>query len=460
MNVRRRDGEVHPGYRWGPFTARIPLIHTRIEWPELVQGSFITTSIGFALVPILQSAFGLTFNEALAMCFLHALLIYWSPILFGEPFSPGWTTPALPFVLAFSLSTYDTHDARFQAMTAMSLEFALLVGLLGVTGLGKKFIELIPLSVKAGVLLGASLAALNRIFVADWETYLTQPVAMTLALTLCIIVAFSQPFIKLCRQSPWLAAVASYGLLPALIVAAIGGYFAGELEFDIAWGVTGLPFGSLWQKVSPFSIGWPSAEMFVSGLPIVLIAYIATFGDFITGTELVKEAAPARADERIDINSNRSHLALAIRNVLMALTSPFFSTQGFLWTGTQVIILKRWREGRQKMDSIYSGISSFYLLGFPVFFFFLPAITLLTPLMKIALALTLVLTAFGCASIAIRLIERPVQMGVALLTAFSLMTFSMPWVGLLVGLLGAVLLIGLDDVRQEKEEVSSGPLKP
>ncbi len=450
MATKRSHGEVHPGYNWGPFTARIPLIHTRIEWPELLQGSFITTSIGFALVPILQASFGLTFNEALALCFLHAVLIYCSPILFGEPFSPGWTTPALPFVLAYSLSSYQDYDERFQAMTAMSIDFALLVGFLGITGLGKRFINLIPLSVKAGVLLGASLAALNRIFVVDWQSYLAQPVAMTFALGLCVIIAFSNPFSRICTRYRWLAAVASFGLLPALIVAAFAGWLAGELQFDLQWGLTGLPFVSLWQKVSPFYIGWPALEMFIDGLPIVIIAYIATFGDLITGSELTKEAAQHRPDESVQINNNRSHLALAIRNLLMSISSPFFSTQGFLWTGTQVIILKRWREGREKMDSIYSGISSFYLLGFPVFFFVLPAITLLTPLMKIALALTLMLTAFGCASIAIRLVNKPIQMAVAFITAFALATFEMPWVGIFVGLASALLLIGWEDIVTEE----------
>ena len=451
MAIKRIHGEVHPGYHWGPFTARIPLIHTRIEWPEFLQGSVITTSIGFALVPILQASFGLSFNEALAMCFIHAVLIYCSPILFGEPISPGWTTPALPFVLAFSLSTYDSFDERFQAMTAMSIDFALLVGFLGITGLGKRFVELIPLSVKAGVLLGASLAALNRIFIADWESYQSQPVTMTLALGLCIIIAFSNPFSRVCARHRWLASIASFGLLPALVVAAVAGWFAGELHFELEWGLTGLPFVSLWQKVSPFCIGWPALDMFIDGLPIVIIAYIATFGDLITGSELIKDAAATRPDEKVEINNNRSHLALAVRNILMSISSPFFSTQGFLWTGTQVIVLKRWSEGRDKMDSIYSGISSFYLLGFPIFFFVLPAITLLTPRMKIALALTLILTAFGCASIAIRLVSKPIQMGVALLTAFALVTFELPWVGILVGVAGALLLIGWEDIVLENE---------
>lgn len=451
MASERVDGEIQPGYRWGPFTARLPLVHTRIEWPELLQGSFITTSIGFALVPILHSSFGLSFNEALAMCFIHALLIYWSPMLFGEPFSPGWTTPALPFVLTFSLSGYDSFDERFQAMTAMSITFAVLVGFLGITGLGKRFISLIPLSVKAGVLLGASLAALNRIFISDWASFMAQPVTMSVALGLCIMVAFSAPFARTCAKHGWLGRISSLGLLPALVVAAVAGWLAGELEFDLEWGLTGLPFISLWEKVSPFSIGWPEMEMYVDGLPIVIIAYIATFGDLITGTELTRDAAASRPDEKLDINSNRSHMALAIRNFLMAISSPFFATQGFLWTGTQVIILKRWREGRAKMDSIYSGISSFYLLGIPVFFFVLPAITLLTPLMKIALALTLILTAFGCASIAIRLVSQPLQMGVALITAFALATFKLPWVGIAVGIVGALVLIGWQDIVTEGE---------
>ena len=47
MPKQRNQGQVHPGYQWGPFTARIPLIHTRVEWPELVQGSFIIHRQGY-----------------------------------------------------------------------------------------------------------------------------------------------------------------------------------------------------------------------------------------------------------------------------------------------------------------------------------------------------------------------------------------------------------------------------
>ena len=37
-----------PGIRWGPFTARIPFVHTRAAWPELVQNLVVAGAPGLA----------------------------------------------------------------------------------------------------------------------------------------------------------------------------------------------------------------------------------------------------------------------------------------------------------------------------------------------------------------------------------------------------------------------------
>ena len=94
-----------------------------------------------------------------------------------------------------------------------------------------------------------------------------------------------------------------------------------EIVYDIQWGYYGfqwLPFGSVLAKMSPFSIGFPEPAVFIQALPIALMSYVILFGDIITGTEIVKSAEKARPDEQIDINSNRSHLSLAIRNAKLS----------------------------------------------------------------------------------------------------------------------------------------------
>ena len=33
------SGVEQPGIKWGPFTARIPFVHTGVTWPELLHYS-------------------------------------------------------------------------------------------------------------------------------------------------------------------------------------------------------------------------------------------------------------------------------------------------------------------------------------------------------------------------------------------------------------------------------------
>ena len=63
------------GYKWGIFTARVPFLHMRIEVRELVQGLIVSLSTGMALVPLLMSGFGLTFEEAVTISMIHTMLV-------------------------------------------------------------------------------------------------------------------------------------------------------------------------------------------------------------------------------------------------------------------------------------------------------------------------------------------------------------------------------------------------
>lgn len=447
-----RDSTISKGIKWGPFTARLPIVHMRVEWPELAQGLVVAASTGLALAPLLITAFGLTFEEAITISIIHTILIASHVVLFGEPFAPGWITPALPISLIFVLGNYDTPVERFQMMTALSLDLAFLLFFLGITGLGKKLILHIPTAIKAGIILGAAFAAFKRVFVDDFKTIEAMPVSMTLALVTCLIVSFSLPFQKMKLKNKGLAIVASLGLLPGFIVAGIAGVMLGELSFDIQWGIMIPPFGDLMSKVSPFSIGWPPVSYFIEAIPLVLITYTILFGDLLTGIAILKEAEPSRPDDKITLDSSRSHIVIAIRNVVMGLFAPFFPTQGCLWTGVHVVVVQRWKEGRDKMESLIGGISAYYMYGFPVLLLLLPVVTFLKPFMPIALVLTLILTGFACSYVALAMPKGKEERGVMLLTAFFLVFFE-PWVGLVVGILAALLLIGADAFRLKSEKL-------
>jgi hypothetical protein len=445
MLTKRREGDIQPGIKWGPFVLRIPFIHTRFALPEFLQGICVAGATGLALVPIMTSAFGLSFEEAVTMAMLHTMLISAGWLVFGDPLAPGWLTPALPFIFAFVLGSGSTPAEQFQLMTALSLNFAALLIILGITGFGAKLVAWVPNVLKGGIILGAAVAAFLRIFDQnDAASALNAtPIAALAALALCMFMAFSKPFQRQAARIPLLAKIAGLGLLPAFLVAGVIGYFTGEMQFNIQSGLLDVPThaASMWQKASPLVIGWPSAAMFIAALPLAFITYILFFGDVVTADSMLKNSQPMRTDEKLDLNSNRSHMATGIRNAAMAVVAPFFGTQGVLWTGIQVIVLKRWVSGRDKMDSIFDGISAYYVYGFPVLFIVLPIVTLLQPLLPIALAVTLLLTGFACATLALTTVTDTTERGAMVLTAIAFALFD-PWTGLLAGLATILVVVG------------------
>ncbi len=446
-----------PGWHWGPFTFRLPFYHTRLYAPELLQGIFIAAATGLALVPLMVGAFGLTFEEAIAASMIHSILISSALICFGEPYAPGWITPALPLVLAFVLGISDDPTVRFQAMTALSLDFALLMFVLGISGLGKKFVIWLPDTLKAGIILGAAIAALKRVFVDDAERFLfQQPIATALACGVCLIFAFSLPMQRLKEKYLWVAKIAALGLLPGFLIAALVGPLVGEVSYDIQWGILIPPVGAMWEKASPFAIGFPDLNTLLKAMPLAIITYVIMFGDLVTGNEVIREGLSERNDEHIDINPTRSHLSLAIRNALMGLSAPFFPTQGPMWTGVHVIVVQRWKQGKQTMDSLHSGLISYYGMGIPALFFILPLLTGLKPLLGIALSLTLVITGFACAYIAMAIPKTNVSRGAVLMIGAGLAFFE-PWVGLLFGVLTTVLMVGWD---RNAEAIPTEPEDP
>jgi hypothetical protein len=447
-------GAASPGWRWGPFVFRLPFLHSRLHWPEFIQGTLVSTATGLALVPVLSGYFGLGFEEAVAAVLLYSVFLVISLYVFGEPYAPGWTTAALPLAIAYVAAGYPDPASRFQAMTALSLTYAALVFVLGISGLGRVLMRWMPDALKAGILLGAALSAFKQVFVDDAGRFLfAQPITTTLACAVCLICVFSLPLRRLIARYPALGVMAALGLLPGFIVAGVVGPLVGEVSYDVQWGWLMPPVGDAVAKMSPFSIGWPTLDMFLAGIPLVLITYIIQFGDWVTGNEVIREAQPSRPDDPIRIDPTRSHLSLALRNLGAGLIAPFFTTQGSLWTGVHVLVVNRWKQGPHAMRDLHSGLLSYYLMGLPFIYFLLPLLTALKPLLGIALSLTLMLTGFACAYVAMAIPRDNISRGAALLTGAALALFQ-PWIGLLVGIAACVLLVG----REPASPGAPGPI--
>ena len=485
----REYGQAHPGFPWGPFVFRVPVYHTRIEWPELAQGVFVAGATGLALVPLLTTHFGLSFEVAVGVALIQALLVNSAPIVFGEPYAAGWLTPALPLVLAFLIPGGTAHFSipadGFRYMTAVTLEFAVLVLIMGALGVGQRVLDWLPRALKGGIILGASLTAIDHVFVSDGNLFRAQPVSTLVAITICLLLTFSIPLRRWGERHGWLLRLSTLGLLPGFLAAALVGPWVGELArpvsalaawgwvpaawadwaqesfrqevvYQIEWGILWPAWGEILAKVSPWGVGWPTPLMFLETIPLALMAYIIFCSDLITGSEILRSRLASRPDERIEIDFRRSHFSMAIRNSVMALTAPFFPTQGTLWTGVQVLIVERWAQGRNAIDSLYGAISSYYILGVPVLYLVLPWVTLLRPLMPIALSLTLLLTSFACAYVAMGLQRTPVERGAVVLIGMLLTVFG-PWVGLGLALLLTVVLVGKTDPEVQAPNGSSRP---
>lgn len=434
------------GIKWGPFTLRIPFIHMKLLPGEFLQGLVISGATALAAAPV-GMALGLTLNEAIAACFISSVLITSSPIIFGEPLAAGWITPALPLVIGFFM-TKGMFDGSyrietFHYMGAMAIEFTFLVLVLGLTGIGKIIVEKVPNGLKSGIILGAAIAAFYQIFFSDFDRYIgNAPISMISALIICTITTFSEPFKRLAQKNKALSIIGSLGLLPGFIVAALTGYITGELSWNIEWGLAVPAVVDVYTQTSPLVIGFPPLETYLEVLPLVVIGYLLLFGDFVTGIEVIKEGQKQRPDEIINIDINRSHNSVGIRNLLGSIINPFFPTQGALWTGVHVVVVERWKQGKDAMGSLFDGIGSYYLMGIPFLFFVVPFIDMMEPLMIVALGVTLILTGLACAYIAMSLVNKNSEMAIALVTAV-LIAFGgeYMWLGIVIGLILSYVLV-------------------
>lgn len=350
------------------------------------------------------------------------------------------------------MSNYIIGPERTQALIALQFEVGIIFVVFGITGIANKVIHIVPTSIKAGILLGAGVAAIYGEFKTGGR-FGTYPIAVTIGVLVAFYLLFSQKFRNLRKTSKFANALGKYGMLPAVAIAIIVGPLAGELPFpNIQMGsFIKIPdLAGIMGTLSPFSIGFPSAAVFLQAIPMAVMAYIIAFGDFVTSETLIREADEARPDEKVDFNANRSNLISGIRNIIQSLISPYTQLSGPLWAAVTASVSQRYKDGRDAMDSLVGGMGTFRWTSL-LMVAIVPIVSLVQPVLPVALSLTLLVQGYICTRLAMDMCETEMDKGIAGVMGTVIVAKSAAW-GLAVGIILHLLLSSKKTAEVEEIE--------
>ena len=442
---KRKFGEKQPYIPLGPFHFRLPFIHYRFECPDYIQG-LLMCAVCLGVIPILTEYLGMPFEIAITIVILNGFFYLWHAHL-GDPVVPGWITPAIPLLLLW-LKTFPEGIPRLHALIAFELELGIFSLLLGSTGLAKKFVDLVPDALKAGILLGAGIAAVRLVFQPGGRFDL-YPWTITIAIGFAFYILFANHFKTLRNKNKWLKMLSDLGLMPALVLAIIVAPLVKELPWPtIQWGFTIPQFYTLFTEWTPFAarVGWPPLSMYLSAAPLVAAVYIVLFGELIQAEALIDEAREVRhGDEDIHFDANRNNMIVGIRNIGMSMLGPDASMCGPMWAAMQVVECERYKHGPEAMDSLFGGVASFRWGTFTGYFF-MPIVTLVKPILPIALSLTMLVQGYVAVRVGILKARTYNDLGVAGIVAAILITREAA-AAFGVGIVLCFLIYGKDTFR-------------
>ena len=433
MAMKRQHGQEQPYIPLGIFKFRLPFIHYRWEWSECLQAILMcATCLG--AIPILETVLGIPYDVAWSMVIINGFF-YCIHAFFGDPVVPGWITPAIPLVIAF-LETSPIGVERTQTMIALQLVVGMIFLFMGLTGLAQRVIDFVPRSIKAGILLGAGFSAIMGEF-GPTGRFNLYPKTITIGALIAYFLIFSERFKRMKKSSKIWNAIGNFGMLPAIIIAVIIGPLSKELPAPqfVVGSIIKIPeIGRIIELVTPFGpTGFPSVAKFISVIPTAFMVYIIAFGDFVSSDALIGEARKVRTDEKIDFNANRSNLLSGIRNIIQAFISPYVNLCGPLWAAVTASIAERYKQGRESMDSIFSGVGTFRCMTF-ICVALVPVASFVRPTLPAALSLTMLVQGYVCGRIAMDEAQTPMDKGVSTAMAAVLAMKGASW-GLAAGII-------------------------
>lgn len=450
--VRREYGMEQPGIKIGMFVLRLPFIHYRIEKSEFLQALLMcATCLG--AIPVMTEHLGIPFELAWGMVIINGFL-YTIHATWGDPVVPGWITPSIPLTLGY-LATFPMGEERIKAMIALQFLVAVIFIVMGITGIAAKLLGLVPEPIKAGILMGAGFAAVIG-EVAAGKRLDSTPITIGLGVLIAFFLLFSSKFKEMRKKSKFWDIVSSFGMLPAVVLAIIIGPLAGEYVIPKVdfWPLIKIPdFIGIMEVVSPFYIGFPSTDMFIKAIPMAIVIYIIAFGDFVTSEALLNEANEMREDEKIVFEANRSNLLSGIRNLIEAFICVYPTLAGPLWAAVTASVAERYKDGPEKMESIFSGVGTFRWATF-IAVAIVPIAGFVQPILPAALSMTLLVQGYICVKLAIDMTVKDVDKGIAGVMGAVIASRGAA-LGLAVGIILYLLLANKEEAKSIKEEIES-----
>lgn len=435
--LKRADGAEQPSML-GNLKLRLPFIHYKLEIPDILQGAILCV-VPLGITALMTQTLGIPFEIAVAFVIINNFL-YLLHTHFGDPAVAGWITAGIPLYVAF-LAGYPEGDARLLAMIALQLTVAGVFFAMGIFKGADALVKRMPISLKAGILIGAGFSAITNEFSTSGRIW-SMPITILLGAALAFFMLFSKSSAPLRARYSFFRYVAQYGIAVPFIIAYLFGLLIGEVTMPtLEWGLVGIPVGEILQNYSVIGLGMPPLQYFIEALPLALAAYIIAFGDILVIDSLFKSADAVRTDEKLTFSPKRNSIIVGIRNLFHGLFAPFLSLSGPSWTGGQALVINRYMNNpRSAMDSYWGGATSLFW-GMSIALILAPVVSLLKPGLNIGMALTLLIQGYLCGYLAVEMLDKNTNLerGVAVIVGAVLATKGAAW-GLGVGLvLWAVL---------------------
>ncbi len=129
---------------------------------------------------------------------------------------------------------------------------------------------------------------------------------------------------------------------------------------------------------------------------------------------------------------------------------------GPLWSAMTVSVAERYKTGKDNMYSIFGGACTFNTTKW-ICQLIVPLVTLVEPILPIAMAMTLMIQAFGSFYVGINMCRTNTERGVAGTTAGAIATCSNPAYGLFIGVALAIIMeyIGMSK-KERRANVEEG----
>lgn len=448
-------GVEAPYWPVGPFKVRLPFIHYRFEISDYMQG-LLMCAVDLAAIPLMTEFLGMPFEVALAVVILNGLL-YLTHHLLGDPVVPGWITPAIPLLMAYC-SQFPEGPERVHALIAFQLMLGVFSIGLGMTGMARKVVSLVPSALKAGIIMGAGLSAVVTVF-KEGGRFDSFPWTISIAIGIAFYLVFSIHFQELKKRNRFWWNFAKLGIFPIILLAVIVAPIFGEAPWpSIEWGFSQPDFVTLFNEYTVFGLGMPPLMMFITAIPTVFAAYLVVFGDVLGAKAILGEADHVRRDEKVDFNPNRSHLIFGGRNAFMSIFGPDVAMCGPQWSAMQVVITERFKGGAKAMKSIYGGVGSFRW-GTNTGLLLLPVVTLVQPILGVALALTLLIQGYVSVRLGIMEARSQRDLGIAGVIGAVLAIKGAGW-AFAIGLGLCLLIYGTRFFRGENDQTFTKDLPP